>query len=177
MILSNIFAVESQKVAAKEEKKLVAVAGARFLCETELLNTNAQCWRDVCAASARCVDAYVSTTDQDGKSLAPNGTTTTNTEKLADDIDLADELLEKIEQQGGYSASYSQLSAAKVKGARADEDVLRDEVPDIEIYFGQSLAQCAQKCPADVLKSTLSLLDGDVQSCVARCFQKIGFAL
>jgi len=178
MILSNIFAVESQKVAAKEEKKLVAVAGARFLCETELLNTNAQCWRDVCAASARCVDAYVSTTDQDGKSLAPNGTTTSNnTEKLADDIDLADELLEKIEQQGGYSASYSQLSAAKVKGARADEDVLRDEVPDIEIYFGQSLAQCAQKCPGDVLKSTLSLLDGDVQSCVARCFQKIGFAL
>ena len=177
MILSNIFAVESLKVA-KEEKKLVAAAGARFLCETDLLNTNAQCWRDVCAASAKCADAYVSQ-DQDGK--APNGTSSTAnaaSNHLADDIDLADELLEKIEQQGGYSATYSQLSAAKPAGKDADDDVLKD-VPDVEVYFGQSLAQRASRdqLARQTVKDLLGQLDHDAQLVVARCFQKIGFAL
>ena len=174
MILSNIFAVESLKVA-KEEKKLVAAAGARFLCETDLLNTNAQCWRDVCAASAKCADAYVSQ-DQDGK--APNGTSNAASNHLADDIDLADELLEKIEQQGGYSATYSQLSAAKPAGKDADDDVLKD-VPDVEVYFGQSLAQRASRDQhaRQTVKDLLGQLDHDAQLVVARCFQKIGFAL
>ena len=177
MILSNIFAVESVKVA-KEEKKLVAAAGARFLCETDLLNTNAQCWRDVCAASARCVDAYLSTAEQDGKTLAPNGTAATNNNNnntaSADEIDLADELLEKIEQQGGYSASYSQLSAAKT--SKADDDILKDSCPDVEIYFGQHLAQLAQR-DNQSCKQSLAMLDADAQSVVFRCFQKVGFSL
>ena len=90
----------------------------------------------------------------------------------------ADELLEKIEQQGGYSATYSQLSAAKPAGKDADDDVLKD-VPDVEVYFGQSLAQAPRAIStlAKPSRTFLGQLDHDAQLVVARCFQKIGFAL
>ena len=178
MILQNIFSIESAKVA-KEEKKLVAVAGARFLCETDLLNSNRQCWQTLFCSTARAVDAFVSTTEIEPSSAgAITASSETFTPSSAeDDIDAADELLEKIEAQGGYSASYSQLSS--MKSSKRDLDVL-PEIKDVDVFFAQILAQFAQQRQqqnAFLLREILSASDADVQSCVARCFTKIGFSL
>ena len=160
MILQNIFAAEAEKVA-KQEKKLVAVAGTRFLCETDLLCTNAHCWTSVLVATTRSIDAFVSSQEGDN-------------EDVEDDIDVADELLEKIESQGGYSASYSKLSAAKSKRSLENEKDVLSEIPDCESFLGQNVVAFAAKIGnPQIIREALTNVDVDAQACVQRCLQKV----
>ena len=170
MILSNIFAVESLKVA-KEEKKLVAAAGARFLCETDLLNTNAQCWRDVCAASAKCADAYVSQ-DQDGKHqtvpLTPHQISPmTSTSRTKFGKDRA--------ARGLFRHLFSTLRRENQRHARRRRRFARRRSGYRNI-FRSIMAQCAQKFQ-ETSEIHVVVARWGRAKLRPRCFQKIGFAL
>jgi exportin-2 (importin alpha re-exporter) len=145
MILENVIALDIVSVTGKTERKLTCVAALKFLtqCPSVVDRPN---------AFAKLLSGVVQ------QCIKPDD------EEPADDDD--DALLEELEANAGYAASYSKLTQGAVK----EKDPVPDVV-DVRRHVAETLAQFSAQRP---IASMVAQTPQEVQAALAEYCTRVG---
>jgi|Transcript_930 exportin-2 (importin alpha re-exporter) len=149
MILENVVAADIGNVSGKIERKLACVAGTKFLTECPSILARPSAWTKLLVGViAQCEKPE-------------------DAEAAAEDDD--DAILEQMEANAGYAASYSKLT----QGAAKDIDPVPD-VTDVRVHVIRALSAFSQSQP---LASALAQIPPECQSALASMATAAGVVL